>query len=204
MILSGVAIHEAVEAGDIRIDPFCLDHLNPASIDLTLGAGVAVYKRWVRVTLVGSAEEEDGSYLSSSWSDLEDQLIDAKQEPAITRYTIGERGWVLKPGIGYLMHTAERIHTNKYVTVIDGKSSIGRLFCKIHETAGYGDPGFDGQYTLEVTVVHPLRLYAGMRIAQARFHTVEGDVEIYEGNYRGYAALGAQPSRAHKQFKPVR
>ena len=100
------------------------------------------------------------------------------------------------------MHTVERIHTKKYVPVLDGKSSIGRLFMKIHETAGYGDPGFNGQYTLEVTVVHPLRVYAGMRVAQMRFHSICGEVEKpYNGNYVGDAARGPVASRAYKQFQ---
>jgi dCTP deaminase len=108
----------------------------------------------------------------------------------------------LEPNVGYLMHTIERVHTKKYVPVLDGKSSIGRLFMKVHETAGYGDAGFDGQYTLEVTVVHPLRVYPGMRIAQMRFHTILGEVQkLYAGNYTGEAAKGPVPSRAWRQFR---
>ena len=80
-------------------------------------------------------------------------------------------------------------------------SSTGRLFIKVHETAGYGDPAFDGQYTLEVTAVHPIRLYAGMRIAQIRFHRMEGAVMPYRGNYMGEAAMGPVASRAWRQFR---
>jgi dCTP deaminase len=112
-----------------------------------------------------------------------------------------EKGWVLQPGIGYLMHTEECIYTKKYVPVLDGKSSIGRLFVQIHITAGFGDPNYFGQYTLEVVAHHPIRIFPGMRIAQIRFHTIAGHVKnMYEGNYKGASARGAVASRAWKQF----
>ena len=99
------------------------------------------------------------------------------------------------------MHTVERIRTDFYNPVLDGKSSIGRLFVKVHETAGYGDPGFNGQYTLEVTTsMFPVRLYPGMRICQIRFHTLEGALASYEetGHYKGEAAQGAVGSKVHE------
>jgi dCTP deaminase len=112
-----------------------------------------------------------------------------------------DRGFVLLKGIGYLMHTAERVRTGHYVPVLDGKSSIGRLFIAVHVTAGYGDTGFDGQYTLEVTAQHPVVVYPGMRFCQIRFHTTVGDVQPYHGNYTGEASMGPVPSRAYNQFK---
>jgi dCTP deaminase len=72
----------------------------------------------------------------------------------------------------------------------------------VHATAGYGDPGFDGQYTLEVTVMHPLRVYSGMRVAQMRFHTVVGEVDLYRGSYAGDLARGPVASTAYRQFLP--
>lgn len=108
---------------------------------------------------------------------------------------------MVKPGIGYLMHTKERVATSCYVPVIDGKSSLGRLFVKAHETAGFGDPGFDGQYTLEITSVFPVILYAGMRICQVRFHTMRGETNLYRGHYQGDNTRGAVPSRTWEQFQ---
>ncbi len=103
------------------------------------------------------------------------------------------------------MHTEERIHTNVYVPVLDGKSTIGRLFVSIHETAGFGDVGFNGQFTLEVTCTHPVILYPGMRIGQIRFHTVCGEVgKAYDqtGKYKGELAEGPVPSQSHRMFRP--
>lgn len=186
-ILSDSAIRKAVESGDIEIDPFDPARLNPCSYDLTLGDEVAVYDEWVQF----------GDNFAPRSTE-----IDIMSEPKVTRLKFGEFGLCLEPGIGYLMHTVERIHTKKYVPVIDGKSSIGRLFMFCHVTAGYGDAGFRGQYTLEVVVVHPLRIYPGMRVAQMRFHTIVGEVEKpYAGNYTGEAATGPVASKAWRQFR---
>lgn len=188
-ILSDSAIRKAVECGDIEIDPFDPAQLNPVSYDLTLGNEIVTYLGEVSpITTICS-------------------MLDVRVAPGTFSSKFDDRGFVLQPGTGYLMHTVERVATKKYVPVLDGKSSLGRLFMKIHETAGYGDPGFDGQYTLEVTVMYPLRIYPGMRIAQMRFHTIMGDVErLYDGNYKGETSRGPVASRAWKQFitPPVR
>jgi len=99
------------------------------------------------------------------------------------------------------MHTAERVFSNRFVPVLDGKSSIGRLGICVHLTAGYGDPGFNGQYTLEVTTVYPVRVYPRMRFCQMRFHMIEGEVQQYTGNYTGGSAMGPVASRCWKQFQ---
>lgn len=175
MILTGPAILSAVRAGDIEIEPFSNEQLNPASYDLRLGKQVLLY--------------EDAA------------IMDSKKEHRTRRLTIDDDGFVLHPDTLYLMHTEERIFTGNYVPVIDGKSSIGRLGISIHQTAGYGDPGFDGQYTLEVTSLHYVRLYAGMRIAQIRFHALLGGVVQYDGNYKESTAMGPVASRSWRQFR---
>ncbi len=216
-ILPDRQIRAAVTRGDIEIDPFNPAHVNPASYDLTLGDEVMIYKRWVgydenydsrgpsgletsRADVIGP---RDGSDLYRPHTDL---VLDSREEPNTAKFKIHpEAGWILKPGIGYLMHTAERVHTKRYVPVLDGKSSIGRLFIVVHVTAGYGDPGFNGQYTLEVTVTHPVKVYPGMKIAQMRFHTIAGPDapldRIYDGNYTGTDARGPVASKAFRQFK---
>ena len=177
-ILTDGAIAAAVACGDIEIDPYDSKHLNPASYDLTLGDEVLVYS-------------------------FDDQRAhDVREMPFTKKRYIDDSGIILRPGDGYLMHTRERVWTGKYVPVLDGKSSIGRLFISVHFTAGYGDPGFNGQYTLEVTTLYPVRLYAGMRIAQMRFHTTCGTVQKpYAGQYQGETAKGPVASRAWRQFR---
>lgn len=206
MILPDHAIRQAVAEGLIRIEPFDDQLVNPASYDLTLGAEVRIYKDWcvpvpIVVNNVASVPEiEDGRYFRPL-----DQVLNTRQPPETEAFQMHEsKGWVLRPGIGYLLHTRERVWTEEFVAIIDGKSSIGRLFIQIHATAGYVDPGFDGQYTLEVIVQHPIRVYPGMRIAQVRFQTLQSKADkLYGyagGHYTGSAALGAVPSQAHKMF----
>jgi dCTP deaminase len=203
MILTGHAIRDAISSGDIEIDPFDPAQINPSSYDLRLGDGVAVYDVWV-----DSSREmlcpKDGSLLRQrAWCDdvAGSAILDSKTKPAVSMFKIGPAGWVLFPGIGYLMHTHERVRSTAFNPVIDGKSSGGRLFISIHRTAGYGEPWFDGQYTLEVTVKHPVRVYAHMRIAQIRFHVLSGAVMPYHGNYVGEWATGPVASRVWRQFE---
>jgi dCTP deaminase len=179
VILSGASIDAAVAAKQIEIDPYDARQLNPASYDLTLGDRVLTY---------------------------EDDVVgpfSVKQEPTTREHNIDpDFGFWLRRGVGYLMHTRERIRTDHFVPVIDGKSSVGRLFIQVHMTAGYGDPGFNGQYTLEVvSLCRDVRLYAGMRIAQMRFHSVLGGIPLYKGNYTGEAAMGPVASKIWRSFK---
>lgn len=233
-ILTGPEIRKALFAGDIVIDPINEEHLqegtfvNPASYDLTLGNKVVVYAATVGViigyndsagvrrvqtivnghplgltpSVVREIEQRRGKGLVPD----NQQCIDSKVMQKTWEFTIDpELGWILWPGIGYLMHTVERVTTNKYIPVLDGKSSIGRLFVTAHVTAGYGDPGFDGQYTLEVVATHPVIVYPGMRFCQMRFHTTVGEVLSYghSGHYTGQASMGPVPSMTWKQFQDM-
>jgi dCTP deaminase len=226
-ILSGRSILDAIQKGDIKISPFdvenpeCLKRINPASYDLTLGREVAVYTETTLANfeyesyyssiefdkhitgIPGERVRPRHEYLERTNSFIVPRgCLDAAKENEVSRYQMEDTGFILMPGVGYLMHTQERISTDKYVPVLDGKSSIGRLFCFVHVTAGYGDPGFDGQYTLEVAVLQPLIVYPGMRFCQIRFHTLVGEVDSYKvkGNYKGELAEGPVPSRSWKMF----
>jgi len=194
-ILSGEEIRFQVQKGSIDIDPWNTERLNPASYDLTLGSQIVVY-----------ADAVEGDDLRGLRPNSERKPLHAAKENPVRVFNVAPGEDIpIFPGIGYLMHTFERIHTDVFVPIIDGKSSLGRLFVKVHETAGYGDPGFDGQYTLEVTCVQPVVLRVGMRICQMRFHTIVGEVRSYKehkSNYTGVAAQGAVPSRAWRMFEP--
>lgn len=198
MILTGSEIKKCIANAEIDIEPYDESRVQPASIDLTLGTEIRVYKKHVTHNEDGDPDFQPGASLCvrQGWTDSK-----CKQETDL--FTIGERGFLIVPGILYLMHTEERIYTEEFVSVLDGKSSIGRLGVVVHLTAGYGDPGFNGQYTLEVTCVHPVILYPGMAIAQMRFHTMQGEVDTSyatKGHYVDGKAQGAIPSMSHKQF----
>jgi dCTP deaminase len=152
MILTDKKILEAIESGDIVIEPFRRECLGTNSYDVHLGRFLAVY---------------------------EDAVLDAKKHNRIRIFEIPEEGFILQPGTLYLGVTEEYTETHHAVPFLEGKSSIGRLGIDIHATAGKGDVGFSNTWTLEISVVHPVRVYAGMPIGQLIYFLIEGDIENY-------------------------
>lgn len=190
MILTGPAIQGAVDRGEINIDPFDPARLNPASYDLELGELVSIY-----------TPEESTVPFPAMQAPTCRRILDSARRQNVTVMRMTGDGFIVEPGNLYLMHTRERIHTRGYVPIIDGKSSIGRLGLLVHVTAGYGDPGFNGQYTLEVVALaHPVIVYPGMRFAQMRFHAMQGRLDPYRGNYTGEDAMGPVRSASWRQF----
>ena len=158
MILTGSKIQQAIQDGEIQISPFTATQLNPNSYDLRLSPHVLEYV---------------------------DETLDAATEPRTERYEIPPKGLQLEPGRLYIMSTIESTGTRHYVPGIEGRSSVGRLGISVHATAGFGDVGFDGTWTLEVSVVRPVRVYAGMRICQVYFMhcATPTETDIYAGKY---------------------
>ena len=98
---------------------------------------------------------------------------------------IPEEGYILKPNHLYIGATQETISSDKYISAIDGRSSIGRLGIFIHATAGFGDLGFKGTYTLEIVPTIPVLIKPGIEIGQVSFQQPEGDIDfLYKGRYQ--------------------
>ena len=120
---------------------------------------------------------------------------------AVRRHLIPEEGLVLRPSQLYLARTVERTETHRYVPMIEGRSSIGRLGLFVHVTAGFGDVGFCGFWTLEMFAVQPVRIYAGVEICQIFYHQVAGDITEYKSDkYQHNQDI--QPSLLFKEFTP--
>lgn len=230
-ILTGNEIRRQVESKGIYISPWTPGNvrdeevvgsqINPASYDLTLGNKVSVYKT---VTMFSNLSTKKGPHgILGKAEGLNPrppkdigmgEFIERDPAGVLNVKTVNQtwdfeidpgKGWLLKPGIGYLMHTHEIVLTKRYVPVLDGKSSMGRLFVTAHVTAGYGDPGFNGQYTLECVALYPTVVFPGMRFCQIRFHTMVGEPIDYEetGTYKGGLARGPIASQSWKQFTRV-
>jgi dCTP deaminase len=70
----------------------------------------------------------------------------------------------------------------------------------IHVTAGFGDVGFSGFWTLEIFVIQPLRIYPGVEICQIYYHNIDGEYEHYiSGKYQNNSEI--QPSLLFKDFE---
>ena len=152
MILTDLQILKEIEKGNIVIEPFNPSDLGTNSYDVHLGKFLAVY---------------------------EEYELDAKKHNTIKEIEIGEEGYVIQPGTLYLGVTEEYTETHNTVPFLEGKSSVGRLGIDIHATAGKGDVGFCNTWTLEISCVQPVRIYAGMPIGQLIYFTVEGDIKNY-------------------------
>jgi dCTP deaminase len=155
MILSDLRILEEINKGSIVIEPFERRFLGSNSYDVHLGKHLAVY---------------------------ENKILDARQHNKIIHFEIPDEGYVLQPGTLYLGVTAEYTETHAHVPFLEGKSSTGRLGIDIHATAGKGDVGFCNTWTLEISCVHAVRIYAGMPIGQLIYFPLEGDVEYSYGS----------------------
>lgn len=179
MILTDLQILEEIKRGEIRIEPFSITCLGSNSYDVHLSEHLAVY------TSVSIHEP-----------------LDAKKENPIERFIIGEDGFVLRPNRVYLASTAEYTEAHSHVPYIDGKSSVGRLGVDIHATAGRGDIGFCGFWTLELSVKQPVRVYAGMPVGQITYFKPFGAVNTkYSAKKNAkYSNQGhlPQPSKMHE------
>lgn len=193
MILSGLKIAEEFKAGRIYISDFDEKRLNPNSYNLRLANELLVYKTEYRSTNIY------GECITLN----KGRILDMKRKNPYQTLTIPEDGLILEPGRLYLGRTMERTRTDGYVPMLEGRSSVGRLGIFIHATAGFGDVGFDGYWTLELSCVQPVRIYPGVEICQIYYHTIDGDYEPYRsGKYQ--KNTGVQPSMLWKDFQEAR
>lgn len=157
MILSGIEIKNKL-GNELSIEPFDERQLNPNSYNLKLHSELLVY---------------------------DEVLLDMKRKHATTHMMIPEEGLVLQPNKLYLGRTMEYTRTHNYVPMLEGRSSVGRLGLFIHVTAGFGDVGFEGYWTLEMFCIQPIKIYAGVEICQIYYHALEGGFEKYtSGKYQ--------------------
>jgi dCTP deaminase len=167
MILSDTRILEEIEKKTIIINPYNREKLGSNSYDVHLGKYLAIYK---------------------------DEILDAKKHNEIEHFEILEEGFVLQPGQLYLGVTLEYTETHAHVPFLEGKSSTGRLGIDIHATAGKGDVGFCGNWTLEISCKIPVRVYSGMPIGQLIYFPVDGEVEV-KYNAKANAKYSGQPNK---------
>ena len=167
MILTDKRILEEMDKGTIKIEPYNRDDLGSNSYDVHLGKTLAVYV---------------------------DDVLDAKKHNKIEYFDIPDEGYVLEPHKFYLGVTLEYTETHAHVPFLEGKSSTGRLGIDIHATAGKGDVGFCGNWTLEISCKQPVRVYHGMPIGKLIYFTVEGEIEV-KYNQKSNAKYSGQPNK---------
>lgn len=172
MILSGLEIKKNLNK-DIIIEPYNEKALNPNSYNLKLHNELLIYDK---------------------------EILDMKENNITNKIIIPDDGLILEPGRLYLGRTYEYTETNNFVPMLEGRSSVGRLGMYIHVTAGFGDVGFKGFWTLEIHCVQPIKIYPFIEICQIYYHTIAGEYEKYvSGKYQNN--IGIQPSLLYKDFE---
>lgn len=171
MILSGLEIEKNL-GKNIIIEPFSRSQLNSNSYNVRLHNKILVYK---------------------------EKTLDMKKPNETKEIIISDKGFKLEPNELYLGRTLEYTTTKNFVPMIEGRSSIGRLGIFIHITAGFGDVGFSGYWTLEIFCIKPIIIYPNVEIAQLYYHTIDGEYEEYSsGKYQNNTDV--QPSMLYKDF----
>lgn len=186
MILSDRSIKSKLESGEISIEPFSLEFLQPASYDLHLDKNILAF-------------------------DIEKHsLIDIRKpvEDLMIRYDIDDiEGYIVNPGDFLLANVSEITGVDsKHVGRLEGKSSLARMGLIIHATAGFLDPGNKLRLTLEIANLSPLpiKIYAGMKIAQIAFEELDTNCDRPYGSsalnskYKG--DMTVQASKMWKNF----
>ncbi len=187
MFLTKSEILKSVESGDIHIQPFHTENLSPNSIDVTINNKLLVYEL------------------------AEGEFLDMKKNNPTKEITIPPEGFVLQPNTLYIGSTNETATSHKFIPMFEGRSSIGRLGINTHITAGFGDVGWGYKqendkleclyptWTLEICVVHPVKVYPDVRVGQVYFVQPKGEIEFYSGKYS--CQKDPQPSKSWLDFK---
>jgi len=162
MILSDQTLQKIIEAGELVVEPLTENSIQPASIDCTLSNHFLVVE------------------------DRNMQILDLSSEILYREYH--DESITIPPHSFLLATTKESIQLPNHLTAfVEGRSSIGRMGLFI-QNAGWVDPGFKGQITLELYNANslPIRLEAGRRICQLVFCKMDETAQKpYKGKYQG-------------------
>jgi dCTP deaminase len=186
MVLSDRTIKAEVEAGRLVFDPYDPSLVQPSSVDVRVDRSFRVFHNSRHPYIDVRQPMEDLT-----------ELVSVK----------GDEPFVLHPGEFVLGQTLEHVTLpDDLVARLEGKSSLGRMGLLIHSTAGFIDPGWSGNLTLELSNVAnlPITIYHGMPIGQISFMRMDGPVEQpYGSNEAGSKYQGQAeptPSRFHLNF----
>lgn len=185
-MITGSEILKLVNDGAITITNFDPSRLNPNSYNLRVGHTIGYYPMT--------------EYHEFSIADVDKTMplyyLDSRKKNKMEYVEIPEDGIILTPGLLYLASTMERVNAGNLIPALSGRSSMARLGVEVHRTAGFGDIGADMKWTLEITVIQPVKIYPEQELAQIYFEPPHGAQDIrYNGKYQH--ADGIVPSRSY-------
>lgn len=171
-MLSGNEILRLIKEGSIVIEPFDEKNLGANSYYVHMGDELMIY---------------------------DCDVLDCKKKSDFKKIKIPEEGYVLRPNELYLARTQEYTEFNNVVPILNGRLSLALLGIAIHITAGFGDNGFTGTWTLEIFCVKPVRIYPNMKVGQFSIFPLIGDNELkYRGKYYGQKDI--RESHIYEEF----
>lgn len=168
-MLSGEEIIRQMELGSIVIKPFSKEDVGPNSYYLHITDELIVY-------------DED--------------VLECKKENKTRKIIIPEEGYVLRPGELYLARSNEYTETIHFVPIMNGRLSLASLGISVHNTASFGDNGFKGTWTIQMSSIKPVRIYPFMKVCQLCYFPVIGDETMYNGKYMGQ--METTPSKIYQ------
>jgi dCTP deaminase len=184
MILSDSDIQKALSTGAISVEPLFPGAIQPASVDLHLGADFLIFQ-----------------ITDHTFIDPAQPIDDMMREVSIN----DDKQFILHPGEFALGLTYEVVGvSDSMVGRLEGKSSLGRIGLIIHATAGYLDPGNKLKMTLELHNISglPIKLYYKMPIAQLSFSPLSSKADVpYGANKIGSKYFGAMKPQASQYYK---
>lgn len=199
-ILLHSEILENYNAGLITIEPFDEKQIGPNSYDVKISDTLKVYK----FPQIRSCCENSNDSANNTEVKIYTQVeyLDPRQKNQTESIKLPKDGYVLKPGVLYLGSTMERIGSQHYLPMYEGRSSMARLGIQSHISAGFGDVGFESYWTLEIVVQHPVKIYPGMRVGQIYFHRINPDANNPENRYKGKYLVQKEPqeSKSYEDF----
>ena len=123
-----------------------------------------------------------------------------KKKNKTKKVIIPDSGLVLKPNVLYIGRTNEECYSDTFIPMLNGRSSIGRLGICVHVTAGFGDIGWKGTWTLEIIAFKPVRIYPNIEFCQVSYFTPFGQTYLqYDGRYQGQIEPTASKSSLEKK-----
>ena len=171
-MLSNDAIRDEIVRKSISVDN-SFDNIEENFINVTLGNSIKVY---------------DAPFL------------DVTEDTPTKEIIIPEDGLILKPNELYIGRTAEFTKTYGFVPVLTGKEELAAVGMEIHVTAGFGDNGFEGTWTLEIVCANPTIVYPGMPIGQIYYYPLIGNASIeYRGKY--FRQIDPTSSRLYREYE---
>lgn len=207
MLLLGNRIIKEIKNNKIKYSGD-LNNIAINSIDITMSKYLVTYvplkikdTKFGKIAVINKKKMKK---MKNYIKEIKNIYISMDEENEIFEIEIPKEGLILSPNILFLGSTNEIAGSSNFVPMYEGRSSLARLGFESHKSAGFGDLGFESNWTLEITVVHPLKIFPNKRVGQVFFLNVNEDdlkeAKKFDNIYKGKYTKQIKP-QASKSFE---